>query len=394
MKSNSDKGISVYKGEFLIHPIPIEISGNTCSHCCYYCYATLNKPIRKINYVSLIKYLSNYKNKKDIVSELLKLDYPVLLSNRTDPFAKSNIKYSESLLEVLQRNKIQVSIQTKGGEGAIDIIKQCIKEKSIFYVSITFNNDEKCKEIEPNAPNITERIEFIKQLNKLGHIVIVGINPVCEEWLNKTEYKKLLKRIKPYSSRIWLEALHFNYKQINKINPKSNITKEVIEAGRLKKYKSTVIEYSEIAEKQGFDTYYFPKNDSKLFDVYKEVYRKTFPIHTDFVRECEKYKPDIIYKESYVNYFSNRLPKIEVMPLAYLLDVHRRQESKIKLKPKANYRYILEYLWNKDTNMSISNLLCFSHPIINDSELLSDKGEKMLIYNKEGYEKLYTQIKE
>lgn len=38
--------LDVYYGEFLINPIPLELSLNYCSHKCAYCFANVNQPGR------------------------------------------------------------------------------------------------------------------------------------------------------------------------------------------------------------------------------------------------------------------------------------------------------------------------------------------------------------
>jgi DNA repair photolyase len=52
--------IEPYWGEFLISPIPLELSLNYCSHKCAYCFANLNDPKRTSDVKAIMRFLSDY----------------------------------------------------------------------------------------------------------------------------------------------------------------------------------------------------------------------------------------------------------------------------------------------------------------------------------------------
>lgn len=93
--------IQAYSGEYLISPIPMEMSMNYCSHKCAVCFANLNQPNRKLDFKDFVSALKTSEKGKTLRSYLLKNKYPVLLSNRVDPFALSNYKQLNAIVEML-----------------------------------------------------------------------------------------------------------------------------------------------------------------------------------------------------------------------------------------------------------------------------------------------------
>lgn len=129
--------------------------------------------------------------------------YPVRLSNRSDPFSRSNQADTAQVLAALNANNIPVFFQTKGGIGAIEAAEK--QTRSVWYVSISFWDDAKRAEMEPGAPTIRERVELIQRLRSLGHEVLVGINPLVPAWLGDG-YKPLLDTCAQIG--VWGESKH------------------------------------------------------------------------------------------------------------------------------------------------------------------------------------------
>ena len=127
---------STYYGELLISPLPIELSGNFCSHMCGYCFANLNQPNRKYDVLKTMRFLKEFKTRRSLTAKLLKNGYPVLYSNKIDPFSASNFMHSLPLIELMVQMNIKISIQTRGGHGIDEVLK--ILPKSVFYISIFF----------------------------------------------------------------------------------------------------------------------------------------------------------------------------------------------------------------------------------------------------------------
>jgi len=111
------RDVDVFFGEFLISPIPLELSLNYCSHVCAYCFANLNDRGRQADIGAVMRFFNELPSRTSLQSHLVREGYPILFSNRVDPFATSNVKLSLPLLEIMRTLDIPVAIQTKGGKG-------------------------------------------------------------------------------------------------------------------------------------------------------------------------------------------------------------------------------------------------------------------------------------
>lgn len=87
--------IEVFWGGFLFHPAALDYADETCSHGCAYCFANINKSYREGNVTSAIKAL--YRDSETFAGWLLKNSYPICTSNKTDCFAKNNLRNTRAL---------------------------------------------------------------------------------------------------------------------------------------------------------------------------------------------------------------------------------------------------------------------------------------------------------
>lgn len=203
--------ISLFAGELLLHPIPLEMSMSACSHRCVYCFANLRKQNRLFDAKGFANQLSKMYESKTLVSTKLREGWPVCISNLTDPFSDNNLSNTESVLSQFIAKKIPVFIQTKTGSNMIDLVSDL--PKSTFYITITCFLDVNSKKIEPFAPSTSERIEYIKKLIDLGHNVIVGINPLAQEWMSADEFELILKELEETGvTGIFTQQLNLNKK--------------------------------------------------------------------------------------------------------------------------------------------------------------------------------------
>lgn len=209
--------LTAYYGEFLINPAPLELSGNWCSHSCFYCFANLNNPNRTIDIKQTLATLRNFPKNKNLVAELLKRKYPTIVSNHVDPFAKSNYKQMVPIMRFMTELGLPIVLQTKGGYGIDEALEFLLP--SVWYISISHNDDSTRRKIEPGAPTIESRLALCDRLIKAGHKVTVGINPCVEDWLPEPEQlTATLAELGVWGC--WVEVLHFNYKQLRKMHPK------------------------------------------------------------------------------------------------------------------------------------------------------------------------------
>ncbi len=188
--------IDPFYGEFLLHPSPLECSGNTCSHNCCYCFSNIRRSCRYSNIKQTLTQLKNFQSSNTYKNTLIKEKYSICLSNRTDPFSKTNYIETLSMLEYLKNLENGIFFQTKGGYGideAFDILKD--KKNILFYVTITSKNNDILKIIEPNAPSYEEKIELIKKAKNNGYNVIVAFNPVVKNWLPEKDFYDIVSDV-------------------------------------------------------------------------------------------------------------------------------------------------------------------------------------------------------
>ncbi len=208
--------IQLFTAEYMMHPVGLEMSQNTCGHNCFYCFATLKDANRKFDSKKFANQMNKLQNSDTFLSRKIKQNYPIVFSNNTDPFAKNNENITREILPTLIHKKIPLFIQTKTGENMFEIIEDL--PPSTFYISITGINDKISREVERQAPLVSERIDAIDKLKKLGHHVIVAINPLAEEWIPENDFEKLIEILKSKEIKsIPLGMLYFKEKELHKI---------------------------------------------------------------------------------------------------------------------------------------------------------------------------------
>lgn len=221
--------IQPFYGEFLVQPFPLDLALNYCSHKCAYCFANLNKPGRKADLHGIVRQIDRMHDHENLTARLLREGYPVVMSNKVDPFAASNYKLTLPLLKLFKAKGIPVAFQTKGGKGIEDALK--LVAPSYWYVSIAFQDDAIRRKIEPGAPSIDERWELVKRLRDAGHAVCIGANPLVPEWL--PDIPAFLGRIEASGAQgVWAETLHLNNNQTRNMLPREieNMGSEIIKA--------------------------------------------------------------------------------------------------------------------------------------------------------------------
>jgi DNA repair photolyase len=199
--------ITPFYGEFLISPVPLELSLNACSHGCYFCFSLLNQHDRHVSVTPIMNLLKNYMTRHSLEASLLRAGYPVLISNRVDPFANSNYQMSVPILRTMTELGIPIAFQTRGGRGIDEALE--FLQPSVWYISINTQTDTFRKQLEPGAPDMDSRFRLMETLRAKGHSVVLGLNPVVEEWLPDPE--QVIERAKNSGAQgAWVETLHFN----------------------------------------------------------------------------------------------------------------------------------------------------------------------------------------
>jgi DNA repair photolyase len=200
--------IAPFYGEFLMSPIPLEMDLGRCSHSCAFCFANLSNPNREADVPAISRFLADFRERHSPEALLLQAGYPVLVSNRTDAFAHSN-EHLLPLLELMTDLEIPIAFQTRGGRK----LSQCLAylKPACWYVSICQLDDAKRVVIEPGAPSIPARLEFIRELHGCGHRVVVALNPLVPEWLPLADAEALVGALKELGVEgVSVELLHLS----------------------------------------------------------------------------------------------------------------------------------------------------------------------------------------
>lgn len=186
--------LDVFYGGLLFHPAALDYSDETCSHGCAYCFANINKAYREGDLAGAIRKLWK-QDDTTLTGWLLRQGYPICVSNRTDAFARNNVRNTRALFQHLAERDNGIFIQTKGGDGIGEIIES-LPRKPVIYLSITMADDDLAKTVEPAAPLPSERLALARHFIERGFVVIAAINPCSKTWLPPDHFPVLMERIR------------------------------------------------------------------------------------------------------------------------------------------------------------------------------------------------------
>lgn len=335
-----------FYGEFLVSPVPLELDLDFCSHKCSYCFANLSKPGRRIHWPSLFNLLKDYQNRDTLTARLLQQGYPVLISNKSDPFAASNAEAAYATICQMTELSIPIALQTRGGKYAKDVASWL--PPSCWYISICQLDDTLRARLEPGAPSIDSRFELIEAATSHGHVATVGMNPLVKEWLPEPE--KLLDRAKAAGAvGVWSEPLHLNYKQRNEMSDreKAAVTLPIIERG-MRRNKSEDVEHLQralaYAESIGLEPF---SGGLPLWtgyhDAFIEVYDDLFPTQQEFTNGLIAYNdtPRLVTFTEWSDWFLKRLPEGDFPLNSYIGSIHLEHQWP---RPRT-FRDVLEIIW-------------------------------------------------
>lgn len=389
--------LTPFYGEFLMHPIPIHLSGNWCSHNCSYCFANLNVPDRAMDLHSTLLSIKNYHKHDSLLADLLRLKYPVCVSNHVDPFSISNYRQLVPLMKALIEEEIPIYIQTKGGiQSAIDEILEILPQ-SVWYISISHDNEETRSLIEKPTPTIEERFELIKRLKKLGHKVQVGINPLHPDWIqNPRHFLVTLKSLGVDS--VYFQPLTFTVNQVKNMTEKSKSALGDDVKDALTNHKKPLndryrdfLEFFKEECKLLRISYFLPGDYdySKSMNIF-DIYEKVFPTIQDFINYCHVQRITVFSFQDYWNYFSSWLPDLKhSVHHKYLTS--KVQINKINFeipKGKLGYKDILYLSWlSERIGLHPINYISFAYLVDDNNNKILDNKYRLpqFVFNKKGW---------
>lgn len=350
--------IQPFVGEFLTHAGAIEIVGNHCSHNCAYCFAhtrgdgkimKLHSVINRLKRTSPIVYLD----------WLLKLEYPIVFSNHTDPFSDNNYIQTNNLAYHLANIPNGIFIQTKGGKGIDEFIEIMGEKKNIvWYITIT-TDDDTARRTEPNALSTSERIALAKKLKSMGYLVVIGFVPAYPDWLPITNIDSIVKMFKSFGIKhFWFESLHINSKEFIHYSEKrkKSLGIDNVECLYGDKYREYLLQIVDIMLNNdcAFRTTGSPHGTSFHRDIAKALGGKSMPSNDDFLYYLkETYsEPKIIEFDEYYNFLLKGNEELFSMQfkdipnnyiLRYAFNLWKGNE---KIQTINCFRDLLKLIWN------------------------------------------------
>ena len=362
-----------YFGEFLLVPWALELSLiEPCDYACSYCFAILGDRGRKhygrstgahaSGVKQALSLLQNAHKRKTLEAHLINNKYPVLMSNRTDPFGRKNRVQSLALIEIMREMGIPMAFQTKGFirpdldfDRAMELI-----EPSWWYITISQDDDGLRKRIEPGATAIEYRYELMQELTRRGHKVCLGWNPWVPEWV--TDHEKFLERAWDAGARqIAFQMLHLNDSNVRQMTERE---KQSLHGGDLRWWEAIQSKKKsppcwdepyrrahEIAAQIGFK--FITHDPQQTCDPWEDVtplYSNRLPTIQEFAAHCHKTLDHgtLVFFEDWLNWCLPRLP-----------DIAKGLGHIIRIKSWCITKHIVESEgWHKwKTDMSYETLL-------------------------------------
>ena len=390
--------LDAYWGEFLINPCALELTLNACSHACAYCFANLNHPDRAFDAGSDMRLLADFGQRHTLPARLLQARYPVVISNRSDPFALSNYRQALPLMELLTGLDIPIMLQTRGGYGVAAALK--VLPPSVWYITIETDSDTLARQLSPGAPIPSARLDLAAQLTSMGHSVVVGVNPCVEAWL--PDPTALLTRLKHAGVwGVWIEPIHLSLRQVNRLSPtaRARIGETVITLARARKRDTAhILATRAQARDLGLEVYSVGQPDpSDFFVPFRRHYPKTFPILQDYVNLVSARPGDLLTFDRFADLMETRLPP-GTHGIAHYLATTHDLFTHYRIPHRMTYRQLLSIVWqDASTKFSLTRSPAFAFATYETRDgpvqLIDDHdGLPMLVYNPQGFTDYYVTI--
>ena len=169
-----DNGMNLYRG---------------CTHGCIYCDSR-----------STCYQMNHAFEDIEVKENALKLLEKALLTKRnpcmigtgamTDPYIplEDNLQMTRGALEMIDKHGFGVAIQTKSARilRDLDVLKRINeKTKAVVQMTLTTQNDDLCRILEPNVSVTSERVAALKQFREAGVPTVVWLCPILP-YINDT----------------------------------------------------------------------------------------------------------------------------------------------------------------------------------------------------------------
>ena len=388
-----------------------EWSGNRCSTGCLYCFDHLNNPTRRGDEAQSLRLLSelHHANKKGVykrksyAAQLLREQYPIVISNHVDPLAKSNWEPFNRLMQLLNLNEVPVYILTKwGADEYTGPFFEMLARPTAIYTSISSMDADLLGKKEPNAPTPQKRFENINRAVSEGHTCIVGINPLVEDWLG--DPRPLLQACVDNGVKgVWVHDIYFSNRKLKNMptGKRKLLGEEIVQLGLNNRKRGADYSYRyEVAriakEEYGLEVYMSGQGSpSKFWEPCQKLYPKRFPLMQDFVNwaHAELQPGDEIYFDDWYDAMIQGLPVVEHGLRDHINAVTAFGVLNGKMIPqRMTYSDLLAYAWmHYEIAFSPVNTNCFQYAVdIKDPKkmtwvnVVDEINAPILIFNPNG----------
>jgi hypothetical protein len=277
-------------GEYLFHPVPLELSFGDCGYGCAYCFVRLNGSRVRHSAVGLANALGRARGRGDLTSVLLDDGYPVLVSNRSDflsPRAWDGA--ARRGLAVMTEMGVRCAFQTKGGtRGRLEEAEGTLDYKAVWYWTLTTLDEGLSARLEPGAPGPAERLRCMEWLAGRGHSVYAGFNPYERTWHGGRGAEMARRAREAGAFGVLMQCLHLNSNQRKRMTAGEVGACGADAVGRAmrKRMCEGDLDYADslmgACAAEGLPFFcYLGDGGTVLFDRYREVYGKVFPTIQD-----------------------------------------------------------------------------------------------------------------
>lgn len=394
--------LRLYTGEYLISPYVLHFGLNWCTHACAYCFANANKPDRQAETSDLQKIVRWYDIGSDTAEfRLLKAGHPIMTANDSDPCAKSNYATFSILDDLSKSYGFRLVYQTRGGEPEAEA-RIVNGTPTSVYVSLTTDNDDIRKKMEPGAPSHDARMDFIGRLKKAGHHVIAGFNPFIPEWWDDME--KTMEQLSEAGIRhIWHQPLHLSRFQIENMRPsaKKTLGDKWISYGMAKR-EPDEYGYSQMlsaAAKNGINTIRGGVSDNLGFwDEYFSLGFPFVPTLDALVRDCDisaknSGKLYAMFGIEAFNRWADFGMKNGSKCKEYLQPIGRSvRNAGERVEDAKSMAGVHEFLWRRESYPTRLRHSAFAHVSYDGGWASDEDGRPLIAVNAEGFRTNWPEV--
>lgn len=378
--------IRAYTGEYLTSPVAVHMGLNWCTHNCFYCFANLNNPDRRADYNEINKLLRNIAASnlevKHLPTRLAMAGHPILVSNDSDPFAKSNAQQMEPIFDAFADLGKRMVFQTRGGDNAIKTLEK--SKPTMIYISFTSDQPETIRKAEPGAPTHVHRMELAKAAKAAGHHVVIGLNPFYPPWWDNFEGFANWLAVNGFN-HVWFGEMHLNQMQKLNIREKAMADfKQVIEFASLKKRNDPGVGVARhVLNANGVNVFSGASSSyGDFWDPYFELGFPFFPTLDEFFTQLRGMGKVVGFSFDVFNDFADPHPElVETSSFKdYLVGIGRSLRN-VGYPDKAySFKDVHEVLWKIDqfpTKLRHDDIFLLKD---GDDLLTDDDGRLMLVY--------------